>query len=628
MHISVGRAIAVLRRLGEQDGVIAGVVAGVSFAFYLPTLSPSVVAGDGGELQMLSRVLGISHPTGYPLFMLLAWLFGHLPLGGDWAYRITLFGTLATATAAGMTYLTARELGAGKVPAFIGALLAAAAPQVWSHAAAAEVYPLSDLFLVGGWWLLIRWGKRQIPLWAVALAFGFGLAHHISLRLLGPAVLIYLLLVEPRLPLRPRQWGPALVALLLPLLLYAYVPLRAAQLEARPELAGQILGIRKTVASGLISPHYYAAGPLGLALALDYSQQFLGQGDMNWSGAFSQYFEMTRQQFPLLVVPVALVGLVVLFRRRSREALLFLLSYGFVMLAAISFLARVGEDGDHFLPTYFMVAIWFAVGVEALLVGLGQGLRRWPRVRTVVAGGLCLLPALSLAVHYPGAMAARQVDLGRALLIQPLPQGAVLAGEWSVVTPLRYYQRVEGIRPDLWIMPTDTAGISVLMQRALADRVPFYALRWTATGVRLLPLPAVDAGSPTHPADVPVEPSVHWRGYDLEPTDPAPGDELWITLYWQVLAPVDRDWTTFIHLLDDRGEKVAQVDRSPVDGFYPTPAWQPGLLLADQYELRLRPDLPPGHYRLIFGWYAGGDRLAWDDGQDTHLLAEIVVRPG
>jgi hypothetical protein len=130
--------------------------------------------------------------------------------------------------------------------------------------------------------------------------------------------------------------------------------------------------------------------------------------------------------------------------------------------------------------------------------------------------------------------------------------------------------------------------------------------------------------------DVGLGPAVRWRGYDLEPTAATPGDVLSLTLYWQATEPVPNgeDWTTFIHLLDGNGDKVGQVDQQPGDGFYPPSAWQPGLLVADQYELRLDPGLKPGRYGLIFGWYKDGDRLSWADGQDSRELAEITVEGG
>jgi hypothetical protein len=213
------------------------------------------------------------------------------------------------------------------------------------------------------------------------------------------------------------------------------------------------------------------------------------------------------------------------------------------------------------------------------------------------------------------------------VLDQPLPPGAVLTGDWIYVTPLRYRQRVLGIRPDLWIIHANAEGTRIMLDDAIAEQTPLYAIRPTATGFRLLPLPVWDPAAISHQAHAGLGPAVRWRGYDLASTVAHAGDVLPITLYWQAYAPVGADWTTFIHLLDENDEKVGQVDQTPGDGYYPPSAWQPGLLIADQYELPLDPGLTPGKYRLIFGWYQDGERLTWSDGQDSKDLAEIVVEP-
>ena len=58
------------------------------------------------------------------------------------------------------------------------------------------------------------------PLWLVTLAFGFGLAHHINIRLVGPAAVLFVFLVQPDILRHPRVWLPALATLLLPLATY------------------------------------------------------------------------------------------------------------------------------------------------------------------------------------------------------------------------------------------------------------------------------------------------------------------------------------------------------------------------------------------------------------------------
>lgn len=615
-----------LCRRPAADAWLALAICGLSLATYLPTLSPTVVVDDGGELQMLATVLGVPHPTGYPLFTLLGWLFIRLPLGGDAAFRITLFCALTAAVSVALVYLAARELRVERAPALAAALLAAAAPRIWMHASAAEVYSLANVFILLGIWLLLRWGAGKTPLWMVALALGFGLTHHVSLRLFGPAMLVYLLWVDPRLPLRPRRWLPALACLVLPLALYVYLPLRAAYFAGLPQWAGDIVGVPKTVASGLVSPHY-SVGFWNLVLALDYSRQFLGAQGGGLGQVTVEFLGMLREQFPLVALPVMLLGVAALARKRPRANWLLLISAGTVLALGLRFLALVGEDGDSFIPVYLLLALWFASGADAILAWLRRRLERLPWVRPLLLAGLLAIPISAIVARYPKMLALRQADWSQAFMAQPLAQGAVLAGDWNVITPLRYRQHVDGIRSDLWILHAESSGARKLMGLALDEGRPFYAVRRTIAGPRLLPLPAPGDTEIATPADLGLGPVARWRGYDLEPAAPRAGEILRITLYWQAAGRVQRDWTTFIHLLDDQGNRVAQVDQVPGDGIYPPTLWQPGDLVADQYELSLPTTLPAGRYRLDFGWYGPEGRLAWADGGDAHTLTEISIAP-
>ncbi|MCA9933306.1 MAG: glycosyltransferase family 39 protein [Anaerolineales bacterium] len=54
-----------------------------------------------------------------------------------------------------------------------------------------------------------------------------------------------------------------------------------------------------------------------------------------------------------------------------------------------------------------------------------------------------------------------------------------------------------------------------------------------------------------------------------------------VTLYWQALAEMPHDYTTFVHVLDEAGEMVAQSDSQPTDGVYPTSIWDVGEVVAD-----------------------------------------------
>jgi hypothetical protein len=99
-------------------------------------------------------------------------------------------------------------------------------------------------------------------------------------------------------------------------------------------------------------------------------------------------------------------------------------------------------------------------------------------------------------------------------------------------------------------------------------------------------------------------------GYRLT-SDASPGGELLLALRWESLQPVTQDYHVFVHLLDRRGEKVAQRDGRPVQWLRPTTTWQPGESIIDRYGIPLPADLPTGPYTIVVGLYdpVTGQRL-------------------
>ena len=82
-----------------------------------------------------------------------------------------------------------------------------------------------------------------------------------------------------------------------------------------------------------------------------------------------------------------------------------------------------------------------------------------------------------------------------------------------------------------------------------------------------------------------------------------PGETAAITLYWQPLNRLGADYTTFIHLINANGDKIAQSDHRPGGVYYPTSLWKPGETLGDSHTMRLPADLGAGPYTLVVGLY-------------------------
>lgn len=93
------------------------------------------------------------------------------------------------------------------------------------------------------------------------------------------------------------------------------------------------------------------------------------------------------------------------------------------------------------------------------------------------------------------------------------------------------------------------------------------------------------------------------RGFDVANVSYAGGQTVPFTLYWFAREPMAEDQTVFVHLVNARGDIVAQADGPPRGGTYPTSAWNAMEWIRDEHELQLPTDIPAGKYTLRIGWY-------------------------
>ena len=135
-----------------------------------------------------------------------------------------------------------------------------------------------------------------------------------------------------------------------------------------------------------------------------------------------------------------------------------------------------------------------------------------------------------------------------------------------------------------------------------------------------------------HPLKVNLGNQVELLGYDLDRTSAKPGESLHLTLYWRALTAMDASYTVFTHLLDGESRIWGQKDSVPKAGVYPTTLWVEGEVVADEYEILVKPDAPPGQYVIEVGMYLAqsGQRLPVSDelgqvGGDRVLLGTVKI---
>jgi hypothetical protein len=103
--------------------------------------------------------------------------------------------------------------------------------------------------------------------------------------------------------------------------------------------------------------------------------------------------------------------------------------------------------------------------------------------------------------------------------------------------------------------------------------------------------------------------------------------EVRITLFWQALTNVERDYTVFIHLLDKEGDLVGQRDSQPNNGLSPTSIWKAGEVIEDEHVISLSPATKGGRYSVRVGLYdlKTMRRLPAFDADGSRLPHDVIV---
>lgn len=631
------------------DWAVAALVAAVLGALYVRTLAPTVLAADSGEFQLAAYLGGIAHPTGYPLYLMLGWAWSHALPVGDPAYRVNLFSALWAALAVGTLYLLARRtlhrlriLAVSPLLTRPVAALAAVTFGVshifWSQAVAAEVYSLHAFWTAAILLLALAWdgatGQAR-GRWATALAVVVGLAltHHGTTVLLLPGLAAFCWLrgASPR-DLSPGRAAQLLACLLLPQLLYLYIPLRAPHtpyLTLPWDPSGPPIRLYENTWQGFWDFRLGKMFAGALQLGPESAQRLAATGTFLVG------------QFTPAGVALGLVGLLALAWKRAHGLLALTLTL-YLTQAAFNLVYQIGDIEVFYIPTYLTFALWMAVGIGALL----DLALRAVRPRAPSAGGeggqhhssafpyrwlgsMLLLPLISL----PGFLAWEnvvRVDLSHtysprqgweAFLAADPPQAAiVVSNDRNEIMPLWYLQYVEGRRPDLTgVFPLLTpeprfAHLGRVLKAALATgrpvllpkAMPGLEVRFRVEAQRgfwLVRGPVEEPKEDFVPHGGALGGKLVLQGYTLRPAVGVPGSNLAVTLYWQPRGPLEGDYTTYVHLVDEAGKRVLGSDHRPGGDFYPTSLWEPDDLLQDQHVLSLPPNLSPGTYRLRVGAY-------------------------
>jgi hypothetical protein len=462
----------------------AGAVFLIALLLYCCTLAPTVTPTDSGELIVVAQGLGIAHPPGVPVWVMLAHLASLVPLGNV-AVRINFSSALFAALASAVLALVVAELmitasylpktkerGARKktktaesavdpvltfAPAVGAGLLMAFSRTLWSYATIAEVYTLNTLLFLTVFFLMLRWRRCIVAdqtninspitihdswLYAAALVFGLALGvHHVTVGLTLPALAVIVYRTQGLRFFKSRRLlYAALISIAALVAVYAYLPFAASRSPV----------INWGNPRSLQEIWWHVTGRQ-YRVFLTFSPSMMGT-------EFFEFCRMLLREFGPAWLPLSLVlafaGLRSAFRQ-DRTSFWFLF---FIVMADLAYALsyEIAEDKDaYYLPAFISVAIAAGFGIRWLIQLSASKAMALQKTYWVAAAAVLLTSVTVFVANWPFNNRRHYFiahDYAENLFSTIEPNGLLLTQDWQVAAPMFYEQEVEQRRIDVKVI--------------------------------------------------------------------------------------------------------------------------------------------------------------------------------
>ncbi len=463
----------------------------ITFTVYILTAAPGVTFTDSGELAGVCSTLGIAHPTGYPLFTILGFLWTLLPLPFSDIYSLNLFAGFVTALSVGVFFNVVYRLivfvfyykfrfikekskkrqkrkkviersdpGANEIIlliiSFTSALLYGFAETIWAQGTSIEVYSLHLLLANLVLWALLKAVMADTPerkkyFNLTALLLGLSFTNHMTTILLVPALIfIYFKRPGERRDLssvRIKSFLMLFIPFVIGLSVYLYLPIRSAN---GPEFNWG------AVSRGFDKFFYHVTGK--------QYQVWMFSGE-NLGANLGKFFALIPYQLAWIGLLPFFVGLVKTWR--SRKTIFWFLIILIITCIIYSINYSIHDIDTYFITAFIGILIFTALGLYSLAQSLSENRSRLYSLAFLV------LPLLALIMNYGEDNQSDDYlvpEYTRILTTNLDKDALIISSQWDYwCSAFWYKQRVEGYRPDI-----------VLIEKELLRRTwfPYQLRKW------------------------------------------------------------------------------------------------------------------------------------------------------
>lgn len=414
---------------------------------YILTLAPDVYFTDSGELAAVATTLGVAHPTGYPLFTLIGYLWANL-LPWSPIYNLNLMAGVFTALSSMLLFLSlsllfdkfklVKRVGThtnalyDNILALFITLGYCFALTTWQQATSVEVYSL-QLFLINLFIFIVlsayySEGSSEKLLILAGFVLGLGFANHLTSFMLIPLGLIIFWTKTKKYDKKSRRKLLLYIvgACLFSVLLYLYLPIRSAQLPTFNW--GEVHRSWDKFIYHVTGAQY---------------QVWMFSSGAAWKDNFALFFKLIPSQLTWIGVIFLIYGLYVTYK--SNKTIFFaLISTAFLCLF-YSLNYSIHDIDSYFITAYIVFAIVVGIAAKQIM-----------NYQQNMLYLFLFIPAFNLYSNYGEADLSNDKTVSEyyRLTMQSAKQDAlILSSQWDFwVSAFWYKDKVEGERQDITLI--------------------------------------------------------------------------------------------------------------------------------------------------------------------------------
>lgn len=446
----------------------------LTFIIYLFTIAPSVVEIDSGELAAVQATLGIAHPTGYPLFTIIGYLFLQLPLPFSEIYQATLLAALFCS--GGVVFivysvklilenlnLTTTESKKeskrtskkkSKQPknsekpldkwiiifvSSMSGVIAAFSETFWAQSTSIEVYSL-HIFLISGiiYFLLKAYYNRDPKpeisnnsyWWMFAIFLAFGFSNHMTTLLILPGV-AYLYFAKYKFNKESFVRIGNMLLLFIPVLvlIYLYLPFRAS--------TDPVLNWGNPVNFENFWRHFTGKQyQVWIFSSMDAAKQQLGY-----------FFRTLPGEFAVAGLLLAISGIFTAYKKARSMFVFFLINFIATVIYSINY--DITDIDSYFLLAYISLAFFSAFGIIWFVSTLKIN-------KNITASIAALLVIIQLGFNYSKVNRSNEYifeDYTKACLSSIEENSMILSYQWDfLISEAYYFQCAENFRSNIAVI--------------------------------------------------------------------------------------------------------------------------------------------------------------------------------